>query len=77
MTTISYNLRNNILVNITIYDLKGKKVKTLVNTFQYSGNNSITWNATNTFGQSVATGMYFYVFQSGEHTFSRKMLFIK
>ena len=77
VTTISYNLRNNILVNITIYDLKGKKVKTLVNTFQYSGNNSITWNATNTFDQSVATGMYFYVFQTVEHNFSRKMLFIK
>ena len=77
ITTISYNLPTNGYVTITVYDLVGNKVKTLVNTFQFSGNNFVTWNATNAHGQNVATGMYIYVFQTEDYALSKKMLFIK
>ena len=48
ITTIRYDLPEDGLVNITIYDMLGNVVNNLVNTNQSSGYKSIQWNATNT-----------------------------
>ena len=47
-------------INLTIYDLIGNKVKTLVNSMERSGNRYIQWDATNQQGHSVPTGTYLY-----------------
>ncbi|MBH10016.1 MAG: hypothetical protein CMG74_06630 [Candidatus Marinimicrobia bacterium] len=52
------------LVNITIYDMMGRVVKTMVNSQQNAGFKSVRWNATNNSGQPVSAGLYLYMIQA-------------
>ena len=76
-TIIPYNLPENIFVNITIYDLLGRQVKTLVNQVQNTGFNSIQWNATNDYGEPVSAGIYLYQIQAGTFYQTRKMVLLR
>jgi len=76
-TIIPYNLPENIFVNITIYDLLGRQVKTLVNQVQNAGFNSIQWNATNDYGEPVSAGIYLYQIQAGTFYQTRKMALLR
>ena len=60
-TQIDYKIPENNFVNITIYDVMGHKIKSLVNTEQEAGHRSVHWNATNDFGETVPAGMYIYL----------------
>ncbi|MBT5734813.1 family 16 glycosylhydrolase, partial [bacterium] len=77
ITSLSYVLAENGLVNITIHDLMGRRVKTLVNNFQTAGFNSILWNATNNKGQPVPAGVYLYTIQAAGLRQTKKMVLIK
>ena len=76
-TQIRYDLPENSYVSINIYDLMGKRVKSLVNSKQDPGYRSIYWNATNDLGQPVSAGMYIYMIQAGEFRKTRKMVLLK
>ena len=76
-TIIPYDLPENIFVNITIYDLLGRQVKTLVNKVENAGVNSIQWNATNNYGEPVSTGIYLYQIQAGMFYQTRKMVLLR
>ena len=76
-TIIPYDLPENIFVNITIYDLLGRQVKTLVNQVQNAGFNSIQWNATNDYGEPVSAGIYLYQIQAGTFYQTRKMVLLR
>ena len=77
ITSLRYNLPEDGFVNITIYDMRGKIVKTLVNSSQSSGYKSIKWNATNNQGQLVPAGVYLYKIEFGSLLFTRKMILLK
>ena len=55
-TNINYNIPEHNFVNITIYDMMGRVVKTLVNGSQTAGFKSIQWNATNSINEPVSAG---------------------
>jgi len=76
-TTIRYELPEDGLVNITIYDMMGRQINTLVNGQQTAGYNIVQWNATNTFGEAVSAGLYLYTIHAGEFTQTRKMVLLK
>ena len=76
-TIIPYDLPENIFVNITIYDLLGRQVKTLVNQVQNAGFNSIQWNATNDYGEPVSAGIYLYQIKAGTFYQTRKMVLLR
>jgi len=76
-TIIPYDLPENIFVNITIYDLLGRQVKTLVNQVQNAGFNSIQWNATNDYGEPVSAGIYLYQIKAGTFYQTRKMALLR
>ena len=76
-TLIRYDLQVNEHVSINIYDLTGKRVKSLVNTNQVAGYRSINWNATSDLGQPVSAGMYIYTIQTGEFRQTKKMVLLK
>jgi len=59
-TTIRYELPALSKVTITIYNLLGQKVRTLVNEIQNAGPQFLVWNSKNDAGASVASGVYFY-----------------
>jgi len=77
ITLIQYDLPGLSFVNINIYDVIGRKIKSLVNSVQGAGYRSIYWDATNDLGQSVSAGMYIYTIQAGEFRQTRKMVLLK
>jgi len=77
VTTLRYDLPEDARVNITIYDMMGRIVKTLVNGTQTAGYKSIQWNATNSFGKPVSAGVYLYQIRAGEFIQTKKMVVLK
>jgi len=77
VTTLRYNLPNQSPVKITIYDLLGKKVTTLISKTQDAGLKSVTWNATNDNGKPVSAGVYFYQIKAGDFVQTRKIVLLK
>ena len=77
VTTLRYDLPEDALVNITIYDMMGRVVKTMVNSQQNAGFKSVRWNATNDNGAPVSAGLYLYTIQAGEFRQTKKMILLK
>ena len=77
VTTLRYDLPVNGHVNITVYDMLGRQVKTLINQTQNAGYKSLIWDATNDYGKPVSAGIYLYQIQSNGFIQTRKMLLLK
>ena len=85
ITTIQYNLPERSDVQVTIYDLLGRRVTILVNETQDAGCKSVIWNATNDLGRPVSAGVYFYQIRvhdpdaigAGNFMQTKKMLILK
>tara|TARA_Y100000385_G_scaffold213396_1_gene221796 strand:- start:1539 stop:3062 length:1524 start_codon:yes stop_codon:yes gene_type:complete len=77
ITSLRYGLPETGLVNITIYDMHGRIIKTLVNGIQTAGFKSVQWNATNDRNEPVSAGLYLYTIQAGEFRQTRKMVLLK
>lgn len=76
-TTIIYDLKEETSVELTIYNILGEKIITLVNETESGGVKSISWNGSDTFGRQVSSGIYFYNLKLGETSISKKMVFVK
>jgi len=76
-TIIEYDLPNSGRVDLAIYDLLGKRIRTLVFGNQRAGFKSVVWDATNDFGQPVSAGFYFYTLKTKAGTITQKMLLLK
>ena len=77
VTTLRYNLPEDALISITIYDMMGRQIKTLINSMQAAGYRSIQWNATNDAGSPMSAGIYSYMIQAGEFRQTKKMVLLK
>jgi len=77
VTTIKYDLPENSQVQITIYDMLGRKVRTLVSGFENAGFNAVQWQGKNDFGRSVGAGVYICQIQAGDFLQTRKMILLK
>ena len=77
VTTLRYDLPEDALVNITIYDMMGRIVKGLVSSKQNIGYRSIQWNATNDAGSPVSAGIYLYTIQVGDFRQTKKVVLLK
>ena len=77
ITSLRYDLSKDELVNIIIYDMMGRIVKTLVNKSQTAGYKSIQWNATNDRNKRISAGLYMYTIQIGEFRQTRKIVLLK
>ncbi|MEA3499769.1 MAG: T9SS type A sorting domain-containing protein, partial [Candidatus Marinimicrobia bacterium] len=76
-TTIQYAYPYNFKINITIYNLLGKKVFTLINEKKLAGQYETTWNGKNSDGEIVPAGIYFYKTKLNNITKWKKMVFVK
>ena len=76
-TTLEYDLPEDAVVSITIYDMMGRKIKSLSNANQIAGYHSLQWDATNDMGEGVSAGMYIYTIQAGEYRSTKKMVLLK
>ncbi len=59
-TTIEFSIHNDSNIDLSIFNIKGQKIKTLANNDFTKGNHSIVWNGDNDSGNSVSSGIYFY-----------------
>ncbi len=76
-TNIAYDLSKNSFVNISIFDIDGKKIRTLLNRFQSEGYKTIIWNGKNDNNVRVAAGMYLYTLLVEDMIQTRKMVMLK
>ncbi len=76
-TTISFSLINDSDIEISVYNIKGQKVKTLINDQYSKGSHSVIWNGKDSNNKSVSTGIYFYKISAGKETQVKKMLLLK
>ncbi|MBD3288669.1 T9SS type A sorting domain-containing protein, partial [candidate division KSB1 bacterium] len=72
VTTIQFTLAKDQLVNLTVHNVLGQKVATLVNKKMTAGSHSVQFNAMNS-----PSGVYFYKLTSGDVTLTRKMVIMK
>ncbi|MFH1852235.1 MAG: T9SS type A sorting domain-containing protein, partial [Candidatus Neomarinimicrobiota bacterium] len=77
VTTIRYDIVENSQVRLTVFDMMGREVITLVNQIQEAGEWSVDWDGKNKSGQLVGTGIYLYRLKANENTAIRKMLLVK
>ncbi len=59
-TTISFSVKNECKIEISIYNIKGQKVKQLVSDQLLAGQHSIIWNGEDNAGKKVGSGVYLY-----------------
>ena len=76
-TTLKYDLPEDDMVNITIYDMMGNQIRSLLNKKQVAGNYSFEWNATNNEGLPVSAGVYLYSIEAGAFRQTKKMVLLK
>ncbi|MDO9576773.1 MAG: FlgD immunoglobulin-like domain containing protein [Candidatus Cloacimonadales bacterium] len=77
-TTISFSIPEDSKVGITIYNIKGQKVKTLVSEDLEKGIHKVIWDSKDSSGKSVSSGVYFYKLDvNGKTKGLKKMLLLK
>ncbi|MCI0554105.1 MAG: T9SS type A sorting domain-containing protein, partial [Anaerolineae bacterium] len=76
-TTINYQLPENAQVRLTVFNLLGQEVRTLVDRKLLAGYHQIVWDAKDNAGRSVGSGIYMYVLEAGDFTQTQKMVLLK
>ena len=76
-TEIEYGLPKISSVQLSIYDILGRNVITLVDGIQDPGYKIIQWNGRDNMGKKMGAGMYFYSLKVGSVIKTRKMIFLK
>jgi hypothetical protein len=76
-TTIKYDLKQTVNVELKIYNVLGQLVRTLVNETQEAGHKTALWDGLNDAGNRVATGIYIYRIHAADFVKSRKMIMMK
>ena len=76
-TRIDFSIAKDDHVQIGVYNLKGQRVKSLINGHLKAGTHSVTWNGTDDKGTKVSSGIYFYRWESSKQTHTRKMILTK
>jgi hypothetical protein len=76
-TTVAFDLAHSGDVELTVFNVLGRKVKTVFDGKLLKGHHEFDWDGTNDAGTSIASGVYFYRLQTASATKGRKMLLLK
>ncbi|MBC8193216.1 MAG: T9SS type A sorting domain-containing protein [Candidatus Marinimicrobia bacterium] len=77
VTSIGYELNGATDVNITVYNMLGQEVATLVAGFQIAGAYTVQWGGVDHAGHSVSSGLYFYTMRTEGFCATKKMMLLK
>ncbi len=76
-TTIKFDLPQDSKVNLSIYDAKGRRVRTLVDTHLSAAQHSVVWNGVDDHGRRQPSGTYYYTLTSDMDVRTKKMMLVK
>lgn len=76
-TMIRYSLRKKAMVNLAIYDARGRKIETLINGEQESGYHCVGWDISSISKQNIPNGIYFYRLTSLNSSSTKKMVIMR
>jgi len=77
MTTIEYAVAHPQHVNLSVYNIMGQRVKTLVNSVVATGTYPVQWNGTDSAGRGVSSGTYFVRMSSEEGIYTNKIMLVR
>jgi hypothetical protein len=77
VTNIAFSVAVPGLVELRIYDVSGRPVRTLVRGWREAQHYDVAWDGRNDFGIAVASGVYFYTLQAPGYVESKKMVLLK
>ncbi len=76
-TAICFNLDRPDMVNLAVFDVNGRLIRTLISGNVAAGRGSIEWDGTNSQGNPVSSGIYFCRLKAGGKVLARKMVLLK
>jgi len=76
-TKISFDLPHGTKVDLEVFDIRGRKVQTLVSETLGAGQHAVIWNGSDDSGRQVSSGTYFYRLRADGQTMTNKMLLLK
>ncbi len=76
-TTIRFDLPNEAFVRLDVYNILGRKVKTLIDQPMQPGYHSVDWDGSDNAGHTIASGIYFYRLAAGDKVDKKKMVLLK
>jgi len=77
VTSINYQLASDAHVTLTVYDIMGQKICTVVNEDQSAGFRAVVWDGRDNYNNSVSSGVYFYRLHAGNYIQTRKMILMR
>lgn len=76
-TTIDFSVNTKSEVKLEVYNLKGQRINTLLNSTLNKGNHQVNWNGTDDKGANVTSGVYIYKMTAEGFTQTKKMILMK
>ncbi len=76
-TSIRFELPSASDVELSVYDLLGRKVIVMLNEYLPAGSHLVTWDGRSGDGNMMATGVYFYRLRAGDFDKTKKMILVK
>ncbi len=77
ITEIKFRVAEVARVRLTVYDLTGRLVTTLVHDMKQPGSYRVQWSGRDRVGRTLASGVYFYTLEAGDFRDTKKMLLLK
>ena len=71
-TNLSYTLADEGVIKLSIYDINGRVVESIVDSYQYAGTYNISWNASN-----FSSGIYFVSLSTNSNLLTQKIMLVK
>ena len=76
-TTISFNLKREAFVSLTVYNIKGEFVNTLISKKLTQGSNQVVWNGLDKYNRTVKSGIYLFKLKIDKKEFYKKSVLLK
>lgn len=76
-TTIAFTLKRSGHVTLAVYNIQGRRIRTLVDEDTFEGDHTVSWDGTDELGVDVAAGVYMYRLAYEEHEETRKMILVR
>jgi fibronectin type 3 domain-containing protein len=76
-TQIKFTLAKPGKVSLDIFNVKGEKIATLLNTSMTAASHTVVWNGTDNYNQKVSSGIYYYRLQTDNYSHIKKMILMK